>query len=109
MSAAPLICRGVDVNARTQCAHYHSERDLIGIRFRCCGEFYACYACHQALADHPAQVWPRAERAAEAILCGNCQSMLSINEYLACENVCPRCRAAFNPGCAGHYHLYFEE
>lgn len=105
---AAIICHGVGVNARTQCAHYHSERDLIGIQFKCCGLFYACFDCHQALADHPPQVWPLAERDTESILCGNCRNTLSISEYMACDNVCPRCAAAFNPGCAAHYHLYFE-
>jgi uncharacterized CHY-type Zn-finger protein len=33
---------------------------------------------------------------------------LSIHEYLACGNTCPTCQAAFNPGCANHYPLYFE-
>lgn len=108
MKTTNITCHGVGVNTRTQCAHYHSERDLIGIRFKCCGLFYACFDCHQALADHPPQVWPLVERDTEAILCGNCHNRLSISEYLACANVCPRCAAAFNPGCAGHYHLYFE-
>jgi uncharacterized CHY-type Zn-finger protein len=27
---------------------------------------------------------------------------------LKCDSICPRCAGAFNPGCANHYHLYFE-
>ena len=104
---APVV-HGLNVNARTQCAHYHSERDLIAIRHKCCGEYYACIACHAALAGHPPAVWPRTERAARAVLCGNCHHELTISEYLACDNTCPHCQAAFNPGCANHYHLYFE-
>jgi uncharacterized CHY-type Zn-finger protein len=101
-------CHGVDVNARTQCAHYHSERDLIAIKFKCCDTFYACIKCHEALADHAPAVWPKSERLAPAILCGNCQQTISIAAYLACDNTCPVCQAAFNPGCVNHYDLYFE-
>jgi uncharacterized CHY-type Zn-finger protein len=105
--AAPPVL-GLAVTARTQCAHYHSERDIIAIRHKCCGEYYACITCHDALADHAPQVWPRAERTTQAVLCGNCHAELTINEYLASGNQCPYCQAAFNPGCANHYHLYFE-
>ena len=104
----PAICHGTGVNARTQCAHYHSERDIIAIRHKCCDTFYACIHCHNEAAGHAPQVWPLAEFDTRAVLCGNCQTTLSISEYLACENVCPHCQAAFNPGCANHYHFYFE-
>jgi len=96
------------VNERTQCAHYHSERDLIAIKLKCCGVFYACIKCHNETVDHAPVVWGRAERDAEAILCGNCYHMLRIADYFACNNRCPQCQAAFNPGCANHYDLYFE-
>ncbi len=99
---------GVGVNAFTQCAHYHSERDIIAIKHKCCGTFYACIQCHNELVSHAPVVWPKTEHEAKAILCGNCQHVLSIHEYLACGNTCPTCQAAFNPGCANHYPLYFE-
>jgi uncharacterized CHY-type Zn-finger protein len=41
-------------------------------------------------------------------LCGGCGHQLSVKEYLQCDSVCTKCRRAFNPGCARHYHLYFE-
>jgi uncharacterized CHY-type Zn-finger protein len=104
---APFV-HGVEVRPHTQCAHYHSERDIIAIRHKCCGEYYACIACHEALAGHLPQVWPRAERTTKAVLCGNCRTEMTISEYLASGNQCPQCQAAFNPGCANHYHLYFE-
>ncbi len=104
----PIACHGVGVNERTQCAHYHSERDIIAIKHKCCDTFYACIECHNETAGHPPAVWGKDERAAEAILCGNCHRTLRIADYLACDNACPACRAAFNPGCANHYHLYFE-
>ena len=106
-TTAPIVCHGTNVNERTQCVHYHSERDIIAIKFKCCGEFYACIECHQEMADHAPIVWPKEEFAAQAILCGNCKSTLSIAEYLGCGNTCPACQVAFNPGCANHYHLYF--
>jgi len=96
------------VNERTQCAHYHSERDIIAIRFKCCDEFYACIHCHEEAAGHAPEVWPTAEFDALAILCGHCHTTLTIAAYLKSGNTCPVCAAAFNPGCANHYHYYFE-
>ena len=107
--AAPVVCHGANVNERTQCAHYHSERDIIAIKFKCCEAFYACIECHNELADHAPIVWPKAEFASRAILCGNCKNTFSITEYLGCGSTCPNCQAAFNPGCANHYHLYFAQ
>ncbi|GAA4507587.1 CHY zinc finger protein [Hymenobacter ginsengisoli] len=109
MQSAPVFVSGSRVNARTQCAHYHSERDIIAIKHKCCDTFYACIKCHNEAASHPAQVWPRQEFSEPAVYCGNCHSTLSIEQYLACANKCPSCQAAFNPGCATHYHLYFEQ
>jgi uncharacterized CHY-type Zn-finger protein len=107
--AESIIIHGTGVNARTQCAHYRSERDIIAIQHKCCGEFYACIECHNEAVIHPAQVWPKTEFQAETVYCGNCRSILSITQYLGCNNTCPNCQAAFNPGCANHYHLYFEQ
>lgn len=108
-SVSPITVHGTGVNARTQCAHYHSERDIIAIKHRCCGEFYACIQCHNEAASHASQVWPKTEFQAEAIYCGNCNCTLSIASYLSGNSICPRCQAAFNPSCANHYHLYFEQ
>lgn len=103
------IVHGVDVTPLTQCTHWHSDRDIIAIRHKCCGEYYACISCHEALAGHAAEVWPKNEQQGKkAVLCGRCHRELTVVEYLACENVCPGCKAAFNPGCAFHYELYFE-
>ncbi|WKB35718.1 CHY zinc finger protein [Terrilactibacillus sp. S3-3] len=99
---------GVDVDEETRCAHYHTERDIIAIKFKCCQTFYSCYECHEALADHPAAVWRKEEFDQRAILCGACGYTLTIREYLACGAECPNCHAPFNPGCARHYPLYFE-
>ena len=100
--------RGLDLDPQTRCAHWHSELDVIAIKMRCCGTYYACRECHDELAGHPAEVWPRAQWDEAAILCGACRSELSVQAYLACENRCPSCGAGFNPGCRKHKHLYFE-
>lgn len=108
MQTEPTV-RGLDVNAETRCRHYRSERDVIAIRFPCCDEYYACYACHAAVADHGAERWSAGARDEPAVLCGVCGTELTIAEYLACEHVCPTCEVTFNPGCANHYDRYFEE
>jgi uncharacterized CHY-type Zn-finger protein len=99
---------GSEVDAQTGCAHYKTEKDIIAIKFKCCGEWFSCYECHAEHATHQPQVWARTEFDAPAILCGVCGKQLTVSEYLACESTCPNCRSAFNPGCAKHYHLYFE-
>lgn len=99
---------GVDVDPETRCAHYHTEADIIAIKFKCCGKWFSCHQCHAELADHAVSVWLRGEFETPAILCGSCGHHLTISEYLACESICPRCRWRFNPGCAKHHHFYFE-
>lgn len=107
MAARPAVF-GVDLDPQTRCAHWRSPLDVIAIRMKCCGDYYACRDCHDVLADHPAQVWPRVEWDQAAILCGVCSAELSIRGYMDCDNRCPACGAAFNPGCRLHYPLYFE-
>ncbi|KUI61477.1 Helper of Tim protein 13 [Cytospora mali] len=99
---------GLDVTPLTQCTHWNSERDVIAIKHKCCGQYYACISCHNALAQHPPDVWPQHERHSKAILCGKCRAELTIEQYMSCGNICPSCGAAFNPGCSLHYDLYFE-
>lgn len=101
------IVYGNVIDDQTRCKHYDSERDIVAIKFRCCGKYYPCYLCHNENEDHPIRVWMRNEFDAKAILCGNCKRELTIHEYLN-ANRCPYCKAAFNPGCSLHYHLYFE-
>jgi len=108
MPRARPIVLGVDLDAQTRCAHWRSPKDIVAIKMRCCGVFYACKDCHEALADHPIAVWPRAARGERAILCGACNAELSIDAYMASGDRCPACSAPFNPGCANHYHFYFE-
>ena len=103
---APVYGEGVDAN--TRCAHYHGAQDVVALRFKCCGRWYPCRLCHDASERHAAAVWPRHERGERAVLCGACGYRLRIAEYLSAGSKCSCCGAAFNPGCANHYHLYFE-
>jgi len=96
------------VDGETRCEHYHSQLDIIAIKFKCCEKYYPCYQCHEETADHPAQTWTRDEWDTQAILCGACKTELTINEYMRSGNYCPNCKAAFNPNCSKHYHLYFQ-
>jgi len=101
------IVYGNVIDDETRCEHYHSKRDIVAIQFRCCGKYYPCYLCHNESENHAIRVWKQEEFDAKAILCGSCKQQLSINEYLHASH-CRYCRAAFNPGCSLHYHLYFE-
>ena len=99
--------QGVDIDAETRCAHWNTNLDIIAIKFKCCGEWFPCFECHSAIADHKASVWPKDEREAKAVLCGACGHKLTIAKYFECGSICPKCENRFNPGCAKHYHLYF--
>jgi uncharacterized CHY-type Zn-finger protein len=107
MSATRPPVDGVELDAQTRCAHWRSPLDIIALKMACCRTYYACRECHDALADHPAAVIPKAEFDQPAVLCGACGTELSVHAYLACESVCPACGAGFNPGCHKHRHLYF--
>ncbi len=98
---------GSDVGPKSECAHYHSELDIVAIRFKCCDTYFPCHRCHEALAGHSASVWPESEFDEKAVLCGACGTELKIHEYLGCNSRCPACGAAFNPGCKAHSSLYF--
>jgi uncharacterized CHY-type Zn-finger protein len=99
---------GIDLDPQTRCTHHNSALDIIAIKMKCCGVYYACKDCHDALADHAIEIWPRGEWDQKAVLCGACGTELTVREYLGCFDKCPHCRSAFNPGCRNHYHFYFE-
>ena len=99
---------GLDLDPQTRCLHYHGPTDIIAIKMKCCGLYYACKDCHIALAGHPIEVWLQSEWLQPAILCGACRTELAISQYLQCESRCPACQAAFNPSCRNHHHFYFQ-
>ena len=98
---------GVDLDGETRCAHYGSDPDIVALRFGCCGAYYACFRCHDELADHPSEPWPETHRTEPAARCGVCEYDLTAEAYMGTDE-CPSCGVSFNPGCAEHYHLYFE-
>lgn len=98
---------GLSLDAQTRCAHWASARDIVAIKMKCCGVYYACKDCHAALAGHALEQWPEGEWNTRAILCGACGRELTIRDYLDCEDACPACGAAFNPGCRHHHRFYF--
>lgn len=100
--------RGVDVDPETRCAHYDAPRDVIALRFGCCEAFYPCFRCHDAVADHEPEPWPRDRFDEPAVLCGVCGTTLTVHDYLDADHACPACDAAFNPGCETHHDRYFE-
>lgn len=108
MKIRDTIVLGVDIDPQTRCAHYHSERDVVAIEFKCCGEWFSCHQCHAELGGHATEVWTKEEFGERAVMCGSCGRQLTISEYLECGSVCPNCQHQFNPGCANHHHLYFE-
>nr|WP_318153097.1 CHY zinc finger protein [Metabacillus arenae] len=99
---------GETVDEQTRCVHYHTEKDIIAIKFYCCKTYYPCYQCHEQSAGHSIKVWPKTEFNEKAILCGVCKHELTINQYFQSHSVCPYCHSSFNPGCNRHKHLYFE-
>ncbi|HVV64348.1 MAG TPA: CHY zinc finger protein [Rhizomicrobium sp.] len=99
---------GVALDAETRCAHWRSALDVVAIRMKCCGVYYACKDCHEALTGHAIEIWPRGERDAVAVLCGACGFEMTIGAYLSCGDRCPACGAGFNPGCRLHRRFYFE-
>ncbi|MGO1545294.1 MAG: CHY zinc finger protein [Gulosibacter sp.] len=104
--ATPRVL-GPTVDDETRCIHYHGPTDLIAIKFKCCGEYYPCFKCHEETAGHAAQQWPATEATQAAILCGQCKRELPINTYMVLGR-CPDCDAQFNERCSLHYPLYFE-
>jgi uncharacterized CHY-type Zn-finger protein len=108
MSALRPDVRGINLDIQTRCIHYRGPLDIVAIKMKCCGVYYACKDCHEALAGHAIEVWPRSEWEQTAVLCGACAAELSVSAYLECGNACPACGAGFNPGCRNHYHFYFE-
>ncbi|MBM7601576.1 putative CHY-type Zn-finger protein [Virgibacillus halotolerans] len=97
------------IDQETRCKHYHSEKDLIAIKFYCCNTYYPCYLCHEEHGCGQHTVWPAKDFDQKAILCGNCKTELTIHEYMNNENTCPSCGTLFNAGCSLHHHLYFEK
>ena len=105
----PVPLRGIGVDSETRCLHWNAAVDVIALWFGCCETYYPCVACHDTAVDHDATPWPRDRFDEAAVLCGVCRERLTARTYLDCADACPRCGAAFNPGCRSHRNVYFEE
>lgn len=99
---------GKVIDDQTRCVHYHQVNDIIAIKFKCCGAYFPCHACHEETSDHEIVKWAVDEFDERAILCGVCKEELTIAEYLKSGEKCPKCKALFNPNCKLHHSLYFE-
>lgn len=100
--------RGVKLDAQGRCVHYRSIRDVVLNRCGTCGDVFACHRCHDELTDHP--FGRLAQDAAAAVTCGACGHEMDYLAYTAGPGTpaCPSCGHLFNPGCAGHAHLYWD-
>jgi len=87
---------------------FSGPNDIVAIKMKCCGTYYACKDCHATLAGHEIEVWPESEWGNEAILCGACGKELTILQYMQGDSRCANCGAQFNPRCSNHYHFYFQ-
>lgn len=94
--------RGVDKQGR--CAHYRSDRDVVGNKCATCGTYWACHLCHEEYNDHPFGRMPVDE---VAVICGACGREMDYHAYSA-ASACPGCGHAFNPGCSLHAPIYFQ-
>jgi len=103
---APQV-RGRTIDTQTRCVHYDGPTDIIALKFKCCGDFYPCYECHDEAATHTVERWVAADVNEFAILCGACSGLLTIAEYLRVDS-CPACESGFNPGCKLHRDIYFD-
>lgn len=101
---------GQVLDAFTRCSHYHTDLDIVAIRFKCCNKYFPCYQCHDELRNHHTQRWTTSELEKDepVILCGSCQQQLTFSQYIGGGSRCVYCDARFNPKCALHYDLYFD-
>lgn len=104
-----ISVHGAVVDSFTRCTHYHSDVDIIAIKFKCCGLYFPCFQCHDEVRQHETKRWRKDELGDElVVLCGNCKKELTFGEYNDGASRCAFCNARFNPKCALHYDLYFD-
>lgn len=101
-----MIILGNVIDDQGRCTHYSNKQDTISIKFKCCGEYYPCYKCHEENSNHKIQPWNKEDFDEKAIFCGVCKKELTIHEYMNSTN-CNHCHTLFNPNCSKHFHIYF--
>ncbi|MDW3648542.1 MAG: CHY zinc finger protein [Bacteroidia bacterium] len=101
--------QGLELDSQSRCVHWNSELDIVALRMPEDEAFYACYECYEAIHHTLPPRWKKEDfEEAKSILCGQCGTVMSVRTYLDSKNHCPSCKSSFNPGCAKHYHFYFE-
>lgn len=106
-----LICLdGNILDDQTRCVHYHTDLDIIALKFKCCNTYYPCYQCHDQVTDHEVEKFDITKNDHElVVLCGGCKTELTFEEYSRNDPIsCINCSRRFNSGCKDHYELYFE-
>lgn len=99
---------GATVDNETRCTHYHTDLDIIAIKFKCCDKYYPCIHCHNEAETHPAEQWSADTfTSTKAVLCGVCRYEMTIQTYMQATH-CPQCQSQFNSRCRLHYPYYFE-
>ncbi|AKK02062.1 CHY zinc finger protein [Corynebacterium epidermidicanis] len=98
------MIRGQLVDSCGRCEHYASELDIVANLCLTCGEYWACYRCHES-AGHQFGRVPRTSGLL-AVQCGMCGHSMTYEAYSA--GSCASCGAGFNPGCALHADIYFS-
>lgn len=96
------------LDGETRCIHYHSELDIVALKCFACKRYYACYQCHNADEEHVYLAYPISLSKDVVVLCGHCQSELTISQYQL-SSACPLCNHNFNPGCKAHAAIYFQK
>ncbi|CCC71641.1 hypothetical protein NCAS_0H03310 [Naumovozyma castellii] len=108
------LIHGDLIDNESRCTHWHSNLDIISLKFKCCpGIYWACYQCHQEQTTHPLQKFDLIlDKDVPVIICGHCYQQMTFDQYqhFNAKNQlsCSHCNALFNPGCQLHYHLYFD-
>jgi uncharacterized CHY-type Zn-finger protein len=94
----PPRFRGIDLDAPIRCAHWHAPLDIVAITMKCCGVYYACKDCHDALAAHALQPWPQSEWDERAMLCGAFGHEMTCANISAALTPVPSAGRRSNPG-----------
>lgn len=101
------------VDSQTRCAHWHSQLDVVALKFKCCDRYYACFSCHeedQRSREHEVRRYHvKWDPLVKVVLCGVCKLEMTFEQYLGAGGLrCPSCGVQFNPGCKLHHSLYFD-
>lgn len=96
------------VDTESRCVHWHSRRDVLALKFRCCDRYWACVTCHEQCAGHAVRRYHvELDSGLKVVVCGVCRCEMTFAEYTGGLR-CVQCHVEFNPGCKMHYSMYFD-